>query len=217
MDRLFIWLSPAFPVGAFAYSHGLEWAYHAGLVGDATTLQDWLEDLVTRGSWHNDAILFALAHGLIMRRDRSGYQGLCALALALSASRERHQETIQQGNAMLIAARASWPCESLELTEGDTPYPLALAILTAGHGLTREQVLLPYGLAFVQNLVSASIRLGIIGQTAGQNILAALVPTVTTQAQKASDATLDDLANTAFMADFASLQHETIDTRIFRS
>src|SRR5690349_613344 len=57
--RLMTWLSPAFPVGSFSYSHGLERAVHDGLVAGAGELQDWLEQLLEAGSAWNDAVLFA--------------------------------------------------------------------------------------------------------------------------------------------------------------
>src|SRR5271154_1610726 len=61
MLPLLIWLSPAFPVGAFAYSHGLEWAVEAGDVVDARSLEAWLVDLLGFGAPRSDAILFAAA------------------------------------------------------------------------------------------------------------------------------------------------------------
>lgn len=217
MDRLFIWLSPTFPVGSFAYSHGLEWAQQARLVTGAASLQDWLSDLITHGSWANDALIFAAAHRAVLAGDGRDLAGIAELSLALCAAKERYQEAVQQGNAMMIAARSAWPCAALELVERDVPYAVALAVLSAGHGFSVEQVLPLYGMSFVQNLVSASIRLGIVGQTAGQKILAALRPIVQNQAQKAVQSTLDDLANAALTSDFASMQHETQYTRIFRS
>jgi urease accessory protein len=66
-------------------------------------------------------------------------------------------------------------------------------------------------------LVSAAVRLGPIGQTDGQRILAALMPTIRETAKRASDSTLDDLGSAAFRSDLASLRHETQYTRLFRS
>ena len=61
MLPLLIWLSPAFPVGAYAYSHGLEWAVEAGDVVDAASLEVWLVDLLAFGAPRSDAILFVAA------------------------------------------------------------------------------------------------------------------------------------------------------------
>jgi urease accessory protein len=104
--RLMNWLSPAFPVGGFAYSHGLERAVHDGLVSDRAELQAWLAALLEIGSGWNDAVLFAEA----WRRARDGGDlvDLAELAEALAGSGERHAETMLQGAAFLAAA-AGWP------------------------------------------------------------------------------------------------------------
>jgi urease accessory protein len=217
---LMVWLSPSFPVGAFAYSHGLEWAFEAGDLTDAATLRDWLEALVQQGSLRNDLILFACAH----RAVGAGGEGLpeiAELALALANSSERRLETVTQGNAFVAALRAAWPCDATErfraLWPGDIAYPLAVGVASAGHGLPLRPSLEAYGLAFVANLVSASVRLGIIGQTDGQRITAALVPALNVAAGAAETATCDDLGGCCFRSDIAALQHETQYSRLFRS
>ncbi|MDO9060389.1 MAG: urease accessory protein UreF, partial [Bradyrhizobium sp.] len=54
--RLMTWLSPAFPVGAFSYSSGIEWAVEAGDIHDAATLRDWLATMLSEGSGFCDAV-----------------------------------------------------------------------------------------------------------------------------------------------------------------
>jgi urease accessory protein len=218
---LAVWFSPMFPVGAFAYSHGLEWAHEAGDIGNADELRDWLATLVQRGALHNDAILLGAAY-------RAGLQGgaqelaeLNELALALATSRERRLETGTQGNAFLLAIRKSWPCASLRLLgetgEEDVAYPIAVAIAAAGHGLPLDATLDMFCLGFASNLVSAAIRLGIVGQTDGQRVIAALMPTICETARDCAAKDLDDIGGSAFRSDLASLCHETQYTRLFRS
>lgn len=218
---LMIWLSPSFPVGAFAYSHGLEWAFECGDLHDAATLQDWLDALVCHGSLRNDLILFACAARAIEAGDDAALVEIAELALALANSAERRLETVTQGNAFVSALRAAWPCAEIDHLKqawpGDVAYPLAVAVACAGHGLPLTAALEAYGLAFVANLVSASVRLGIIGQTDGQKITAALVPSVCAAAAEAGPATLEDLGGCAFRSDLASLRHETQYSRLFRS
>ena len=74
--RLAVWLSPAFPVGAFAYSHGLEWAAERAWVRDRATLEAWLRDLLEHGAPHNDLILLAASARAMGRRDRSDLAGI---------------------------------------------------------------------------------------------------------------------------------------------
>ena len=218
---LMVWLSPSFPVGAFAYSHGLEWAFESGDLHDALTLRDWLDALVSHGSLRNDLILFACTARAIEASDEAALAEIAELALALANSAERRLETVTQGNAFVSALRAAWPCAAIERLKqvwpGDVAYPVAVATASAGHGLPLSASLQAYGLAFVANLVSASVRLGIVGQTDGQKITAGLVPALHKAAQAAGPATLDDLGGCTLRSDIASLRHETQYSRLFRS
>lgn len=218
---LMVWLSPSFPVGAFAYSHGLEWAFESGDLHDAETLRDWLEALVSHGSLRNDLILFACAARAIEAGDDAALAEIAELALALANSAERRLETVTQGNAFVAALRAAWPCDAIERLKrvwpGDVAYPVAVAAASTGHALPLAASLEAYGLAFVANLVSASVRLGIVGQTDGQRLTAGLVPAVQAAAAEAEPAALDDLGGCAYRSDLASLRHETQYSRLFRS
>jgi len=216
---LFAWLSPSYPVGAFAYSHGLEWAIEAGDVRDARTLGDWVEAILEHGSGRNDAILFAAA----FRAARAGepVSGVAELACALAASSERRLESIQQGAAFLAATRAAWPCDALEKAAheigANTAYPVCFAAAAASHGMALRPALDGYLAAFASNLVSAAVRLSIVGQTAGQGVIARSAPTAARIAAFAESTTLDDLGGCAFRADLAWLHHETQYSRLFRS
>jgi urease accessory protein len=216
-----IWLSPAFPVGGFAYSHGLEWAYEAGDIHDAASLDAWLRALVRHGAFRNDAILFGHGFEAAKTGDSAGLREITELALALANSAERRLETVTQGNAFVSAAMASWPCPALTRLKadvvGDIPYPVAVAIAAAGHGIAKVEALPAFLLAFLANLVSASVRLGVIGQTDGQRITAALLPDIEALARETLDASLDALGGCAFRSDMAALHHETQYSRLFRS
>jgi urease accessory protein len=211
---LAIWLSPAFPVGAFAYSHGLEWAVESGVVTDAAGLRGWIIDLLQCGSARNDAVLLAAAWRAAGSTD---FAEIAELALALSPSRERRLETAAQGTAFVTAIRAAWPCATLDGLDGDVAYPVALGAAAAGHGFPLMAVLEQFLLSFVANLVSAGVRLGPIGQTDGQRILAACLDDVRATALFAHDSTLEDLGSATLASDLASMQHETQYSRLFRS
>jgi urease accessory protein len=216
---LAIWFSPMFPVGAFAYSHGLERARECGDIGDADDLRDWLSTVVQRGALHSDAILLANAYRAAMQSDANRVGELNELAMAMATSRERRLETATQGNAFLLAIKNSWPCATFDLLGGseDVTYPIAVALAAAGHNLPLDATLDMYGLGFVSNLVSAAIRLGILGQSDGQTIIAALIPILREVAQSCASKNIDDLGGSTFRSDLASLQHETQYTRLFRS
>jgi urease accessory protein len=216
---LLVWFSPAFPVGSFAYSHGLEWVHEAGDVANAAGLQDWLADLLKLGAARNDAILFAEAYRASVEPARLAE--IAELAVALTGSAERRLETISQGDAFLRVAGASWPSAALhhlkQAWDGPVAYPVATGVASAGQGIPLRAALEAFLLSFMANLVSAALRLGIMGQTEGQQVTAALIPQVRRAAEQAESATLDDLGAAAFRSDIASLRHETQYTRLFRS
>lgn len=213
---LLVWLSPSFPTGAFAYSHGLEWAVDAGDIEDAATLADWLADLLEHGSLRADAVLLAMSW---KNDDRLAMN---ELALALANTRERRLETSTQGNAFLTAIRAAWPAPALEslaaaLGDSDVAYPIAIATAAAAHGLALHPTLEAFALAATTNLVSAGVRLGPIGQSEAQAIIAGLCPAVSRLAAFAETATHDDLGTAAWRGDIAAMRHETQYSRLFRS
>lgn len=218
---LFAWLSPAFPVGGYAYSHALEWAVEAGDVTDEASLLAWLEDLLMLGFARSDAILLSLVHDAAARNDIAAVQDLNALAVALAPSAELRLETCQQGRSFLDAVQASWPHPRLaalaEGLNGEVAYPVAIGLAAAAHGMGRGDVLPAFLLALMQALVSAALRLAPIGQTAGLRVVAALTPRVTALAAEIPALGLDDLGTATFRADLGSFRHETQYTRLFRS
>lgn len=219
--RLMAWLSPSFPVGAFSYSSGIEWAVEAGDITDAETLKAWLNVMLADGGGYCDAVLFAHAHRAVVGEDDKALRAVAELASAFAPSKERHLETTAQGNAFVEATRAAWGCDAIEklktIWDGPVAYPVAVAVASAGHGIAVEPALAAYLQAVAANWVSAGVRLIPLGQSDGQRVLAALEPAVTATAQRALAASLDDLGSSAFRADLASARHETQYTRLFRS
>jgi urease accessory protein len=201
------WLSPAFPVGGYAYSHGLEWAISVGDITSAEDLQRWIGTVLTEGAGRTDAILLAQA-----MRPEADLAALSALAQALAAARERLVETLDQGRALgqTIAALTGQPLPEM-------PYPVALGAAARGLGLPVRQVVALYLHAFTSNLVQAGVRFVPLGQTEGQAVLAALHPVILQVAAKAAQAGIDQIGSGAFRSDLAAMRHETMDVRIFRT
>lgn len=216
---LLVWLSPGFPVGAFAFSHGLEWAVDSGAVQDAAALKGWLADLVMHGSIRADATLLAAAW---RARDAAEAVVVNELALALAPSWERRLESSAQGNAFLAAVRPAWPASGIEafasvLTDRDAAYPVAVGVSAAAHAIPLHPTLDAFCLAACSTLVSAAVRLGLIGQTEAQAIIATLCPALGHLAAWATTSSLADCGTAAWGADIASMRHETQYSRLFRS
>lgn len=219
--RLMTWLSPTYPVGAYAYSHGLEWAVECGDVRDEVTLAEWLADVLEFGSGRNDLILAAQAHRAAGEDDPDALVALNDLALALAPSRELHLETTQQGRSFLDATLVAWANPTLtrmaEAMPGAVAYPIAFGLSAGAHGMALPPVLSGFGLAFMQNLVSAALRLAPVGQSAGTRLIAGLTPRVVALAATTPALTLDDIGSATLRLDLGSFRHETQYSRIFRS
>ena len=209
--RLMAWLSPAFPTGAFAYSHGLEWAIEAGDIGNEDDLHRWLSDLITLGTGWSDTILLRHAHRTAT--DADGLRELAEFAVATAASRERCEEAVMQGRAFVAAARA-WHVGSLP---DPIPYAVAVGAIAGRHAIPEDETTLAYLHAFVSNLISAAVRLIPLGQSAGLRVLAAMEDEIRSVSATTAAMRQDDVGGCAFRSDLASMRHETQYTRLFRS
>ena len=219
--RLMTWLSPAFPVGAFSYSSGIEWAVEAGDIGDAASLSDWLAAMLAEGSGFCDGVFLAHAHRAAGSRDARALRDIAELSAAFVPSRERQLETSAQGRAFIEIARAAWNCDGLDAViaecDGAIVYPVAVGLVASVHAIPLAPTMHAFLHAVVSNWISAGARLVPLGQTDSQRVLAQLEPVVAATASRALGAALDDLGSATFRADLASLRHETQYTRLFRS
>ena len=219
--RLMTWLSPAYPVGAFSYSSGIEWAVEAGDIRDAEKLRQWLKAMLGDGAGMNDGIFFCHAHRAAARGDDNALIEIAELAAAFVPSRERHLETTTLGRAFIDVTRAAWPCPALprlqELWSGPVAYPIAVGVACAGHGIPLAPAAHAFLTALTANWISAGVRLIPLGHTDSQRLLQALEPEVAHTTARALAASLDDLGSATFRADLAGVLHETQYTRLFRS
>jgi urease accessory protein len=218
---LLVWLSPAFPVGSFAYSHGIEWAFESGDVTDAKSTGIWIADLIECGGPWSDAVLLASAHRAASMKEYETLKEVSEFAAALAPSKERKLETMAQGEAFMSAVGAAWPNKSLEKAVAaigkEVAYPVAVGVASAAHEIPLRVTLESYLLAVVSNFVSAAVRLIPLGQTDGTKIVSALTPRVREIAARAEKSTLDEVGGAAIRSDIASMKHETQYSRLFRS
>ncbi len=214
LQKLLTWLSPAFPVGAFAWSAGLETAISEGQVTTSDATRNWIEGVLFHGGIHTDAILLAHAHRA--QSDGAQLRELADLCLALTPAQERHNETTATGDAFVIAAKA-WPSPVYEILPRPCPYPIAIGAITSAHGIDLEQAIVAFLTAVIHGQVSVAVRLVPIGQTDGLAIMAALEPLVSQLVPEIRHAGLEDIGAIAYAADIAQMRHETLRTRIFKS
>ncbi|MGB0629900.1 MAG: urease accessory protein UreF [Alphaproteobacteria bacterium] len=215
--RLLSWLSPGYPVGAFSYSHSLEYAVETGGVSDPESLVGWLTTVLLRGTGRVDGVLFREAHAAVLSSDHERLEDIAELANAFQPTSEFALESRAQGDAFIRATRSAWPSPVLDRLADKAVYPVAVAAACAAHDIAVEDGLHGYFHAFMSNLVSAAVRLIPLGQTDGQLVIAALENTVSQSVEQAKVVPLDDIGSAAPLIDLASIHHETQYTRLFRS
>ncbi len=220
--RLLAWLSPAYPVGAFSYSHGIETAVEEGLVRDRASLVAWLRTVLRDGTGKVDGALLAAAWRAASTQDWPVFDAIAERAAAWRGTSEMALESRQQGGSFLSITRTAWPHASLDAAHerlgGELALPVAVALAAAAHGVPLEPALVGYLHAFTANLISAALRSVPLGQTDGQLALAALEEVVNETARAATAVeSLDEVGTATPLLDWCSLRHETQYTRLFRS
>jgi urease accessory protein len=211
-----LWCSPAFPVGAFSHSHGLEWSVETGDIGDAASLSAWIEDLLAHGAGWSDAVFLAYAHRAA--NDPVALAAVAQHASAFMPALERQTEALAQGAAFARAIEAAWPAIAAALPDAARlPYAVAVGAACGAAGIGLSAALVAYLQAFAGMLVSAAVRLVPLGQSDGLRVLAGLEPLVHRIAGEAERAPLETIGGAAFRADIAAMAHETQYTRLFRT
>jgi urease accessory protein len=220
--RLLAWLSPAYPIGGFSYSHGIETAVEEGLVVNRPSLVAWLQSVLGAGTGRVDGALFAAAWRAADAQDWPAFEAVAERAAAWRGTSEMALEARQQGGSFLSITRTAWPHPDLDAAhrriEGEIALPVAVALAAAAHGIALEAALEAYLHAFTANLISAAVRTVPLGQSDGQIALASLEGAVR-QALEAALAVgdLDEVGTATPLLDWCSLRHETQYTRLFRS
>jgi urease accessory protein len=222
--RVLAWFSASFPIGAFSYSHGLEAAAANGAVYNRETLQGWIAAILTHGAGRMDLDTLRDAHRAAFAQNLEALTAANRRSLAFRATSELALEATAQGEAFFSTCRAAWPepfldgwAEVLGRSQEPLCHAAAAGAVTACAEIPLEQALTGYLHAMAANLVSAGLRLGIVGQTDGQRIIAALEPVI---ARAASGATTRDPAcfgSATIAVDLAAMAHETQYSRLFRS
>lgn len=200
------WLSPSYPLGSFAFSQGLERACADGLVRDARSLEAWLRDVVEVGSGRSDAVWIARAW-----HEDLPLAELDALVRSYMPSSDRLREAERQGAAFARITSDVWQIEVPAVV-----LPVALGHAARRVGLELGPLLILYLQGVVSNLVACGQRLMPLGQTEAQRIVAALsAPCVAVAETVVTEG--GEIWSNSFMADIASMTHETLDVRIFQS
>lgn len=216
--RLMAWTSPAYPVGGFSYSHGIEMAVEDGRLRKQADLVAYIASVLRQGAGRVDAVLFAKAH---RAPDDSTLDEIAELAAAWRGTAETALEATQQGGSFASVTVSCWPDPRFAAFaarhRGRLSHAVAFGAAAGMAGIPLRPALFAFLQGFCANLVSAGVRVIPLGQTDGQIATAALLPIITECADAALTTPLDELGTASPLLDMLSMRHETQYTRLFRS
>lgn len=215
--RLVRLISSTLPVGAFAYSRGLEYAADAGWVGDESDLSSWIFGTLEHSFAPLDGALYLRMMDALKTGDTAEFKRSDDLLLAARDSAEMALEDTRMA-ASLTALRRE--ITSNDETVTDLPcktFPAAFAVASHDMDVSREAGLHGLMWANCEAQVAAAIRLGLIGQSAGQKIMVNAPAVIAASAQISRDTPDYGVGNVSFMVAMSSALHETQYSRLFRS
>lgn len=222
--RLLTWLSPAFPIGSFSYSHGIEYAIEEGLVGDANDLGHWIDAIIRHGGGRIDALILCQTWRAVTENDTDAFNWAVERGATMRGTSEMALESAAQGQAFLSTVRNVWLEPKLDywadllIADGRIPsYPVAVGLASVVAGIPLPATVLGFLHASAANLVSAGVRLIPLGQTDGQRVIAGLEPMIRRAAETALAGSCEDIGSATPMIDWTSARHESQHTRLFRS
>ena len=217
--RLLQLVSPSLPVGAYSYSEGLETLTQSGMVKDLMSLEDWLTQELRYGTIRLELMVLLKAYTAVAESEAKTLRYWNDWLSALRETEEMREQSWQMGRSLTRLLLSLQPeLQKMVLSCGEScNFAIAFAIAVHHWQIDPYTAVLGYLHSWITNLVNAGIRLIPLGQTQGQHLLLNLYP----QMEKTVDAILqqkeDDFGNCGWGLAIASMNHETLYSRLFRS
>ncbi len=218
MLRLLQLASPTLPVGAYAYSQGLEWAVEAGWVSDESSLSSWLDEQLTHSIGGVDLPVLARLFDAVARDDEPAQLWWSRRLVAMRETRELVADDCERGRALARLLRdlgleraAPW------VGREDAPFAALLALAAVAWGIPLSATAQAYAWAWLENQVLGGVKLIPLGQVTGQRLLLDLAPRILEVSEEALARRDDEIGGMLPIVALASSLHETQYTRLFRS
>ena len=202
LQILQIWFSSSFPVGSYAYSHGLEALIDDDKIKNRDDVREYLEALLFYGSLRNDYIFL-----------KSVYMGeeINDLILASASSKERHIEMIDMGNSFRKIMKDSW---ELELEE-NTSFVYCISKAALHFDIKFEDLIKFYLQSYISNLINVCVKHIPMSQKEGQILNVNFIDQIQKFLEKSDQLTLKDIGTSFFIGDIFAIKHENLDSRIY--
>tara|TARA_B100001248_G_scaffold129623_1_gene97190 strand:- start:147 stop:860 length:714 start_codon:yes stop_codon:yes gene_type:complete len=221
LHTVLTWFSPSYPIGSYAYSHGLEYAVEEGLVKDPQTLLGWIRDLLFFGTGYNDSIIINSIYDSVANDNCVEFDYISQIANAIKPTKEIALESYQQGvsfkNILMDVYSNSNLTFYLNRLDDCITYPSVVGVAGGIFEVEKKLLLHSYLHAFTSNILSAALRIMPIGQTEIQKIIFQMKGNVEEMTNKSLGLSLSDLGSSVFISDWASSKHQNQYTRLFRS
>ena len=202
LQILQIWFSSSFPVGSYAYSHGLEAIIDNKLIKSKNDVEEFLNALLFNGTLRNEYIFI-----------KSIYEGkeINDLMLSSASSKERQIEMVDMGNSFRKIMKQSWDFELAE----NTAFTYCLTKAAIHFNIKFDYLIKFYLQSFISNLINVCVKHIPISQKDGQKLNVIFINKIQDFLRKSEKLNLEDIGSTFFIGDLFSIKHENLETRIY--
>ena len=197
-----IWFSSSFPIGSFAYSHGLEAMIDNKYIKDEKDILKCIDVLTNHGTLKNDFIY--------IKETYEGYE-LNDIVLANAASKERYFETISLGKSFSKILKETW---SFDL-EPNLSYPICIGKAGLHFKIPFDKLITFYFQSFISNLINICVKHIPLGQKVGQDCIIETLPKIEKLLKDMKNFSMEDIGGINFVSDIHSIKHENLRTRIY--
>ena len=197
-----VWFSSSFPIGSYAYSHGLEALIDDKKIKNNNDVKEFLDALLFYGTLRNDYIFI-----------KSIYKGdeINQLILASASSKERQIEMIDMGNSFRKIMKDSW---ELSLPE-NTSFIYCLAKAGLHFNIKFDDLIKFYLQSFISNLINVCVKHIPMSQKDGQSLNVIFINQIQEFLSHSDKLTLKDIGTTFFIGDIYAIKHENLNSRIY--
>ena len=202
LQILQIWFSSSFPIGSFAYSHGLEAIIDDNKIKNKDDVREYLEALLFYGSLRNDYIFL-----------KSVYMGkeINDLILASASSKERYIEMIDMGNSFRKIMKDSWEL----VLEENTSFVYCISKAALHFNIKFDDLIKFYLQSYISNLINVCVKHIPMSQKDGQILNVNFIDQIQKFLDQSYQLTLKDIGTSFFIGDIFAIKHENLDSRIY--
>lgn len=211
--------SPLLPVGGYSYSEGLESLILEGKIGDRSTLQSWIDRELYSGAIRIETAIMDRAYQACSQLNSERLNHWNNWLTAARETEELRLQSWQMGGSLIKLAIELTPSiqDSIDSIDYPCHYALSFGITAQSWQIDRHLAIIAYLHSWVTNQIGVGVKSIPLGQTAGQQILWQLQDSIDLLSQTILNLDDEDLYACSWGSSLASMQHETLYSRLFRS